>query len=56
MEIIVGKKLPKLKLFSPSLSIRVKGVTGPVAEGELVKCEEFGNRIANQLSSADLLL
>ena len=56
MEIIVEKKLPKLKLFSPSLSVRVKGVKGPVAEGELAKCIEFGNRIANQLSSADLLL
>jgi flavorubredoxin len=49
MEVIVGKKLPNLKLFSPSLSVRVKGVTGPVAEGELAKCKEFGNRIANQL-------
>ena len=56
LESIVGKKLPNLKLFSPSLSIRVKGVTGPVAEGELAKCEEFGNRIANQLSSDVLLL
>ena len=56
MENIVEKKLPKLKLFLPSLSVRVKGVTGPVAEEELAKCEEFGNRIANQLSSVDLLL
>jgi flavorubredoxin len=56
LEIIVGKKLTKLKLLSPSLSVRVKGVTGPVAEGELSKCKEFGNRIANQLSSDVLLL
>jgi hypothetical protein len=26
----------------------VKGVTGPVADGELPKCKEFGIRIANQ--------
>jgi len=26
LEIILGKKLPNLKIFSPSLSIRVKGV------------------------------
>jgi flavodoxin len=56
LEIILGKKLPKLKLFSPSLSVRVKGVTGPVTEGELTKSKEFGNRIANQLSSDVLFL
>ena len=56
LEIIVGKKLPNLKIFSPSLSVRVKGVTGPVVEGELTKCKEFGNRVANQLSSDVLLL
>ena len=49
LEIILGKKLPNLKLLSPSLSIKVKGVTGPIAEGELTKVKEFGNRIANQL-------
>jgi menaquinone-dependent protoporphyrinogen IX oxidase len=51
LEKIVEKTLPKVKLLSPSLSIRVKGVTGPVAEGELTKCQEFGNRIANQLKT-----
>jgi flavorubredoxin len=51
LEIILGKKLPNLKIFSPSLSVRVKGVKGPVAEGELIKCKELGNRVANQLSS-----
>jgi flavodoxin len=49
MEIILGKKLPNLKLLSPSLSVKVKGVKGPIAEGELSKVKEFGNRIANQL-------
>jgi len=49
MEIILGKKLPNLKLLSPSLSVRVKGVTGPVVEGELTKSKESGNRIANQI-------
>jgi flavorubredoxin len=51
LEKIVEKTLPKVKLLSPSLSIRVKGVTGPVAEGELTKCQEFGSRIANQLKT-----
>ncbi len=49
LEIILEKKLPNLKLLSPSLSIKVKGVTGPVVEGELTKSKEFGNRLANQL-------
>jgi flavorubredoxin len=49
LEIILEKKLPNLKLLSPSLSVRVKGVKGPIVEGELTNCKEFGNRIANQL-------
>ena len=49
LEKIVEKNLPNLKLLSPSISVRVNGVTGPVAEGELTKCKEFGSRIANQL-------
>jgi flavodoxin len=49
MEINLGKKLLNLKILSPSLSTKVKGVTGPIAEGELSKVKEFGNRIANQL-------
>ena len=49
LEKIVEKKLPNLKLLSPSLSVKVRGVTGPVADGELQKCQDFGRRIANQL-------
>jgi flavorubredoxin len=50
MEIIVEKTLPNLKFLPPSLSVRVKGVTGPVADGELSKCQEFGRRIEKQLN------
>ena len=50
MEKIVEKTLPNMKLLSPNLSVRVKGVTGPVADGELPKCEDFGRRIAKQLN------
>ena len=46
---MVEKKLPNLTLISPSLSIRVKGVTGPLVEGELPKCVDFGKKIAGQL-------
>ena len=49
MEKIVEKKLPNAKLISPSLSVRVNGVTGPIVDGELPKCVAFGKKIANQL-------
>jgi flavorubredoxin len=45
------KKLPNINLISPSLSVRVNGVTGPIVEGELPKCVDFGKRIASQLQS-----
>jgi flavorubredoxin len=51
LENIVHEKLPNLKLITPSLSIRVKGVSGPVVEGELPKCVNFGKNIAAQIRS-----
>jgi flavodoxin len=52
LEKIVEKKLPKLNLISPGLSVRVNGITGPVVEGELPKCVDFGKKIAGQLKSS----
>ncbi len=49
LEKMAEKKLPNRKLVSPSLSIRVSGIPGPLVEGELPKCKDFGRRIANQL-------
>lgn len=49
MEIMVHEKLPKLVLLSPSLSIRVNGVSGPIMDNELPKCVEFGRLLASQL-------
>jgi len=49
MEKSLEKKLPEITLISPSLSVRVHGVTGPIFEGELSRCRDFGRRIANQL-------
>jgi flavodoxin len=49
MEKQIAEKAPGLKLSSPGLSIMVEGVRGPIAEGELPKCKEFGVIIANQL-------
>jgi flavorubredoxin len=48
MEKLVEKKLPSLNLISPSLSVRVNGVTGPIVDGELPNCVAFGQRIASQ--------
>lgn len=44
------KKLPNLTLISPGLSIRVNGIPGPIVEGELPKCVDFGKKIAGQIS------
>jgi flavodoxin len=49
MEKQILDKAPGLKLASPGLSLRVEGMRGPIAEGELPKCKEFGVIIANQL-------
>ncbi len=47
----INKKLPNLKLITPGLSIRVNGVNGPVADGELSKAKEFGKKTASLLTS-----
>jgi len=49
MEQIVGEKAPVIKMAAPGLSIKVEGMKGPIAEGELPKCLEFGTKIASQL-------
>jgi len=49
MEKQIGDKAPVVKLAVPGLSIRVEGMKGPITEGELLKCKEFGLKIATQL-------
>jgi menaquinone-dependent protoporphyrinogen IX oxidase len=49
METRLNEKVPRLKLIVPGLSIQVDGMKGPIVEGELLKCEPFGRRIAAQL-------
>ena len=51
IEKTIRGKVPGAKLVAPGLSIRVKGMKGPVSEGELPKCKEFGNRIATQMKA-----
>lgn len=49
MEKAIGEKVPDLKLLTPGLSIRVGGTKGPIVEGELPKCRDFGRKIGNLL-------
>jgi len=47
----ISEKVPGLKPVSPGLSIRVQGMKGPISEGELPKCREFGKKIATQMKA-----
>jgi len=49
MEKRINQKAPELKQIAPGLSIAVEGLKGPIVEGELPKCKEFGNKIAARL-------
>ena len=49
MEKRINEKVPCLKQIAPGLSIEVQGMKGPLVEGELPKCREFGNKIATQI-------
>jgi len=51
MEKMINEKAPRLKQIAPGLSIKVQGIKGPILEGELPKCKEFGNKIATQLKT-----
>jgi len=39
------------ELIASGLSIKVQGIKGPILEGELPRCEEFGNKVATQLKT-----
>jgi len=49
MENRIKEKVPGLKLVARGLSIKVKGIKGPILEEELPKCKEFGKKIATQM-------
>jgi flavodoxin len=51
MEKRLSEKVPGLKLIVPRLSIKVGGMQGPIVDGELPKCKDFGKRVANQLKT-----
>ena len=45
----IKDKVPGAIQAAPGLSIKVQGMKGPISEGELPKCKEFGNKIATQI-------
>jgi len=49
MEKRISEKAPGLRQIAAGLSVKIQGIKGPVAEGELTKCKEFGKKIAAQL-------
>jgi len=51
MEKRISEKVPRLKLLTSGLSIRVDGMKGPVTDGEFPKCKDFGKKIATQLKA-----
>lgn len=51
MERQIGEKAPSLSLAAPGLSVRVEGMKGPVTEGELPRCQDFGITIGNRLKA-----
>lgn len=51
---MINNKLPELHQIAPALSVRVSGIRGPVVEGELPKCKDFGRKIASHLSKTEI--
>ena len=51
MEERINEKAPELQLLLAGLSIEVENMKGPILEGELPKCREFGKKIAAKLAS-----
>lgn len=49
MEKQIGERVSGLTLVALGLSIRVDGMKGPITDGELPKCKEFGVKIATQM-------
>ena len=49
MEKQIDEKVPGMKLAAPGLSLKVAATKGPIVDGELLKCREFGVKIANRI-------
>ncbi len=51
MEKRMSEKVPSMKKLAPGLSIKVQGMKGPIIDGELPKCKDFGKEVATKLKS-----
>ena len=51
MEKQIAEKAPSLSLAALGLSVRVEGMKGPITEGELPGCQDFGVTIGNRLKA-----
>ena len=51
MEAEISSRSPKTRVLTPSLSLRVEGMKGPLAEGELEKAAEFAQSISAATNS-----
>ncbi len=49
MEKQIMKNIPNMKLITSGLKIRVNGIKGPITEGELPKCIEFGKLVVTKI-------
>ncbi|MGQ9478834.1 MAG: hypothetical protein ACUVQ0_02275 [Thermoproteota archaeon] len=53
MEERIGKNTLLMKRLMPGLSIKVQGMKGPIADGELPRCREFGRKVVVLLNSGE---
>ena len=53
MEKRINEKAPGLRRIAAGLSVKVQGMKGPIVEGELPRCKEFGKSIAIQLKGGE---
>jgi hypothetical protein len=51
MEQRINEKAPGMKLIKSGLSIKLRGVKGPIMEGELVKAVNFATEISKQITA-----
>jgi len=49
MENLIRNIAPTAEIISPKLSVIVRSWRGPLEEGELIRCHEYGERIAGVL-------
>lgn len=48
----LGEKVSGIRIAVPGISLLVVGMKGPLADGELERCREFGKQITGKLTGA----